>query len=1088
LERKEILKPPYQDKLLRKKISELEQIVAQQASELKDLRLSEKKLQMLFEFAPDFYYLYDLKGTFIDCNSVAAEVIGYSRAELVGKNFIKLKLLPADQIPKALFLLAQNAAGKSIGPEEFNFRRKDGLTITLEVRSRPVKIAGKTLLLGLARDISDKKKSEEESRQLRNQLEALVAERTSELMDINMELRREINERKLSEDALRESEEKFRGFVETSADLVFRLKKSGYIEYVSPRITELFGYSVEEIVGKYISYTTPRAEISKVLSALRKVLKGQVIKDLHINQIAKSGNYIPMEINAVPVYQKGRITGVQGVMRDITERKRIEKILVESEERYRDLVEKTDIAILLCDNQNRFKYFNHRFAEIFGYGLEEMAQHTIATLTHPDDREFVSTYQQRRMEGNMIPSRITFRGLRKDGETIYVEADITAVRDEDSVAGTQGVHIYLWDVSEQILAQEAVKKSESRLRELNNSIRDGLILLDLEGNILEYNPAFRNLIELSTDGLVGKNFRDLTPPRWQETEAQIIREQLLKNGYTDIYEKEILGAGGKTIPVEVQMYLIKDHNGRYTGLWAIIRDITKKKQIEREINMLVQAVKSVQECISITDLQEKIIYVNDAFCKTYGYQFDEVIGKPIDFIRPMEHIESAPESAGSTAAKQSWPRELYNKRKDGSIFPILLSKAVVYDDNKKPMAIVGVASEITEHKKIEEQLRQGQKMEAIGQLAGGIAHDFNNILTAINGYAELALMKMEPKNTLFKEITGILKAGKKASTLVRQLLAFGRKQMIEPKTLNINTLIKDLDKMLRRLIGEDIRLDIHLQKNAGLIKADPGQIEQILVNLVVNARDAINQKTEFASGKKITIETNVFYLDDIFVAKHPGSMKGEHLCIAVSDTGIGIDGVIKEKIFEPFFTTKDKTKGTGLGLSTVYGIVKQNCGSIYVYSEVGSGTTIKIYWPCVSGEISDEHVKADTKMVIQQGRESILFVEDNDEVRNFTLRALQQLGYKVYDACNGVEALNLFRNGHPPMDLVISDVIMPEMGGKELADKLKTIWPKTKILFTSGYTDNHIVHSGTLQAGVNFIHKPYSIESLSIKIREVLDH
>jgi CheY-like chemotaxis protein len=312
--------------------------------------------------------------------------------------------------------------------------------------------------------------------------------------------------------------------------------------------------------------------------------------------------------------------------------------------------------------------------------------------------------------------------------------------------------------------------------------------------------------------------------------------------------------------------------------------------------------------------------------------------------------------------------------------------------------------------------------------------------------------------------------------------------MIEPKTLNINTLIKDLDKMLRRLIGEDIRLDIHLPKNIGLIRADPGQIEQILVNLIVNARDAINQKTEFASGKKITIETTTLHLDESFIAKHPGSMKGEHLCISVSDTGAGIDEAIREKIFEPFFTTKDKIKGTGLGLSTVYGIVKQNNGSVYVYSEVGNGTTLKIYWPCVSEALNTEHVKNETKTVVQKGHESILFVEDNDEVRNFTLRALRQLGYTVYEACNGAEALNLLRDGHPPMDLVISDVIMPEMGGKELVDKLKPLWPDTKILFTSGYTDNHIVHSGTLKAGVNFIHKPYSIESLSVKIREVLDH
>jgi PAS domain S-box-containing protein len=1063
----------------------LEQIVAQQATELRELRFSEKKFQTLFEFAPDPYYLYDLKGNFIDCNGLAAELLGYTRQTLVGKNFFKLKLLSADQIPKALFLLAQNAAGKSIGPEEFIFRRKNGVKITLEIYARPVKFEGKTMLLGLARDISKKKRQENEAVQLRSQLEELVIARTSELTAANMELRREINERKHSEDALRESEEKFRDFVETSADLVFRLKKSGYIEYISPRVTELYGYSVQELVGKYVSYTTPRDEIPKVLGALRKVLQGQALRDFRIDQISKKGDFIPMEINALPIYQKGHIVGVQGVMRDVTERKRIEKILVESEERYRELVEKTDIAILLSDNQGRFKYFNRRLAEIFGYTMDEMRERTIATLAHPDDCDFVLAYHQRSMEGNSIPSRHTFRGVRKDGGTIYVEADITAVKSEDKVIGA---HIYMWDVSEQILAQEALKKSESRLRELNNNIRDGLILLDLDGKILEYNPAFRNLIGLHPEGLVGKNFRDLTPVRWHEVEAQIIRDQVLKNGYTEIYEKEIISAEGKTVPVEVQMYLIKDPVGMYTGLWAMVRDISKKKQIEREIKMLAHAVKCVQECISITDLQDVIIYVNDAFCKTYGYNHDEVIGKPIDFIRPVQDIKTPTQASEINKSNKSWPRELYNKRKDGSLFPILLSKAVVFDENKRPIAIVGVASEITEHKKVEEQLRQGQKMEAIGQLAGGIAHDFNNILTAINGYAELALLKMEPKNALFKEITGILKAGKKASTLVRQLLAFGRKQMIEPKTLNINTLIKDLDKMLRRLIGEDIRLDIHLPKNIGLIRADPGQIEQILVNLIVNARDAINQKTEFASGKKITIETTTLHLDESFIAKHPGSMKGEHLCISVSDTGAGIDEAIREKIFEPFFTTKDKIKGTGLGLSTVYGIVKQNNGSVYVYSEVGNGTTLKIYWPCVSEALNTEHVKNETKTVVQKGHESILFVEDNDEVRNFTLRALRQLGYTVYEACNGAEALNLLRDGHPPMDLVISDVIMPEMGGKELVDKLKPLWPDTKILFTSGYTDNHIVHSGTLKAGVNFIHKPYSIESLSVKIREVLDH
>jgi two-component system cell cycle sensor histidine kinase/response regulator CckA len=1085
LTQKEKVQQQHHLKILRQKISVLEKMVARQSGELKQLQNTEKRLKMLFESAPDAYYITDFKGHFIDGNRRAAKLLGYNREKLIGKNLLKLKLLSTDQIPKVLAHLEKSAAGKNTGPVELVIRCKEGINKTVEIHSRPIKIGDQRLLLSLARDISGKKRLEDESSQQRNRLEELVKERTAELTAMNMELRCRINEHKRTEDALRESEEKFRDFVETSADLVFRLKKSGYIEYVSSRVTELYGYSVQELVGKYISYTTPREEIPRVLNALRKVFQGHALKTFQIDQIAKSGQLIPMEINAVPIYHQGRIIGIQGIMRDVTERQRAEKILIDSEERYRDLVEKTDMAILVDDSRGRFKYFNRRFAEIFGYTMEEMRQQTFSALVHPDDRDFVLVNHQQRLEGNKIPSRYTFRGVRKDGTKIYLEVDVTAVREDDKVIGA---HIYMWDVSEQVLAQDALKISENRYRELNNNMRDGLLLLDLEGKILEYNPAFRNIIGFHADGLVGKNIRDLTPAFWHDLEARIIREQLLKNGYTEIYEKEFICADGKTIPVEVQMYLIKDHKGLYSGLWAMIRDISRKKQIEREINMLAQAVKSVQECVTITDLQDVILYVNDAFCTTYGYQYEEVVGKPIDFIRSAQSPKVQIEKILPATLKEGWQGELYNRRKDGTLFPIFLSTAVVYDESKKPMAIVGVASELTEHRKVEEQLRQGQKMEAIGQLAGGIAHDFNNILTAINGYAELAILKMEPKNPLFKEITGILKAGKKAGTLVRQLLAFGRKQLIELKTLNINTLIRDLDKMLRRLIGEDIKVEMRLQKNIGIIKADPGQIEQILVNLVVNARDAINQKTELASAKKIIIETADRYLDEDFISRHPGSSSGEHVCISISDTGVGIDPAIKDKIFEPFFTTKDKIKGTGLGLSTVYGIVKQNNGSIYVYSEPGNGTTLKIYWPCVAPGAGVEVGKVEMKTVLHNGSESILFVEDNEEVRNFTLRALQQLGYIVSEASNGMEALNLLRNGHARMDLLISDVIMPEMGGKELADHVRAIWPEIKILFTSGYTDNHIVHSGKLQAGVNFIHKPYSIESLSAKIREVLDN
>jgi two-component system cell cycle sensor histidine kinase/response regulator CckA len=345
---------------------------------------------------------------------------------------------------------------------------------------------------------------------------------------------------------------------------------------------------------------------------------------------------------------------------------------------------------------------------------------------------------------------------------------------------------------------------------------------------------------------------------------------------------------------------------------------------------------------------------------------------------------------------------------------------------------------------------------------------------------------MEPKNPLFKEMTGILKAGRRAGSLVRQLLAFSRKQMIELHVIDVNRLIIDLDKMLRRLIGEDIQVEMKLDPRIRRIKADPGQIEQILVNLVVNARDAVNMRTETASEKSISVETTNVELDRQFTQHHPGSQTGAHICITVSDTGIGMDELTKAKIFEPFFTTKDKIQGTGLGLATVYGIVKQNNGSIYVYSEPQKGTTIKVYWPCVAGGTENIQTAEHPAIGVKRGNETLLFVEDNHDVRDFTVEALKMLGYRVFDATNGRDALTIIKRDKHPIDLLITDVIMPEMGGRELAEHVKKTHPGTRILFTSGYTDHQIVHSGALDQGIYFLHKPYSIESLSEKIREVL--
>jgi CheY-like chemotaxis protein len=372
-------------------------------------------------------------------------------------------------------------------------------------------------------------------------------------------------------------------------------------------------------------------------------------------------------------------------------------------------------------------------------------------------------------------------------------------------------------------------------------------------------------------------------------------------------------------------------------------------------------------------------------------------------------------------------------------------------------------------------------MEAVGRLAGGIAHDFNNLLTVIKGYNQLSLLDLGENDPLWGNIQEIQKATQRAADLTRQLLAFSRRQILDLKVLDMNALLKDLNKMLRRIIGEDIELVFLLTEDLGRVKIDPGQFEQMILNLAVNARDAM------PSGGKLTFETANIELDEEYARTHINVNPGPYVQLSITDTGVGIPFDIKEKVFEPFFTTKDQGKGTGLGLSTVYGIVKQSGGNIWVYSEPDLGTTFKIYLPRVEEEL-DSALKQEETDFLPRGNETVMLVEDDPLVRDLAHRLLIGQGYKVLEASDGKEALRIAQeNIGEKIHLLLTDVVMPQMGGKELSEKLKLLRPDIGVLYTSGYTDNAIVHHGTLESGTYFLQKPFSLKSLSQKVREVLD-
>ena len=508
---------------------------------------------------------------------------------------------------------------------------------------------------------------------------------------------------------------------------------------------------------------------------------------------------------------------------------------------------------------------------------------------------------------------------------------------------------------------------------------------------------------------------------------------------------------------------------------VIYNDLTEKMQAEEAFQALVNGAP-----LGIFILQDgKFKMVNSGFVKSIGYSEEELVGRSsLALVAPEYREEVRQNAIKMLRGEDHPPYEFPTLTKSGkTIWVMEKVAAIVYQGQR---AALGYFLDISERKSLESQFLQAQKMEAVGRLAGGVAHDFNNMLGVILGYSDIMQLDLHKEDPLTHNLAEIKKAAQRAAALTQQLLAFSRKQIIEPQVINLNTKIAGMEKMLTRLIGEDIDLAIVLDPSLEAVKADPGQIDQIIMNLAVNARDAMPQ------GGKLTLETANVYLDETYAQTHPYVIPGPYVMLAMSDNGQGMDAVTQTRIFEPFFTTKQDDKGSGLGLSTVYGIVKQNNGSIQVYSEVGQGTTFKIYLPQVQEAVSP--IQPEKPRVERlHGSETILVVEDEDLIRNLICRSLKVYGYNVLDARNGGEALLQCERYPRQIHLILTDVVMPQMSGRELVDRLKLLRPDLKVLYMSGYTADAVVHHGVIESKVFFLQKPFPVRTLVEKIRQILD-
>ena len=610
-----------------------------------------------------------------------------------------------------------------------------------------------------------------------------------------------------------------------------------------------------------------------------------------------------------------------------------------------------------------------------------------------------------------------------------------------------------------------------------------VVITDSEGNIEYVNPKFTRVTGYSSDEVLGRNPKIL---KSGELPPEIYRDlwQTITAGREWRGEFHNRKKNGELFWESASISPVFDERKRITNFVAVKEDITERKRAEETLSRRERHFRSLienaQDIITIIDPQATIGYMSPAAERILGRRPNEFVGKSVfDFLHP----DDAPVARaaigrvmGSPETPRTWLIRLSHANGSWRTMEVI-GKLLAGGDS--PQIVVN-SRDVTESRALEEQLRQSQKMEAVGRLAGGIAHDFNNLLTAIMGYAELAAGRLKPEDPTRMELSEIDKASRRAADLTGQLLAFSRKQVLQPRVINLNQVVGDMDKMLRRVIGEDVELVTSLKEPLGSVRADTGQLEQVLLNLAVNSRDAMPK------GGKLTIETSEFELDETGSAFHFEVPPGRYLLLAVSDTGSGMDATTLSHIFEPFFTTKGVGKGTGLGLPTVYGVVKQSGGHITVYSEPGVGTTFKIYLPRV--EDLPERAGGSPRQSSQSGgTETVLVVEDEEAVRRLVCRTLEARGYKTLPAPGAGEALLLCEKQVGEIHLMLTDVVMPHLSGRELALQAAVLRPGMKVLFMSGYTDDAIVHHGVLEAGTPFIQKPFTPHTLAAKVREVLD-
>ena len=899
---------------------------------------------------------------------------------------------------------------------------------------------------------------------------------------------RDIRERKRLEKALRESEEKFaKAFLSNPVPSALAdFEGENRLIEVNSAFEQLFGYRREEASGKTAAELNLWAVPGERDRLVEELRAGRRVRGFETHYRKKDGQIAACLASAEVVELHGRKCVLATII-DITERKATAEALRLSQQRFLRVFRSSPAAMSLNDiaDDGRFIDVNEAFERITGYTRDEVVGKAMAELCLWDSEdEHQEALDQLKRTGSIRNLEHRFR--KKNGE-IGIGLLSTELLDIDGSRYAVATNV---EITERKKAEEALKKAKLHLQLMADNLNEAVLAYDMERHLVFVNPAIQDLTGYTVEEMKRQHFICWIHPA--DRERMLAAWDSLFSGHTYSGERyRLVTRYGEEKWVEASWGPLRDEAGVQIGVQGVERDITKRYLAEdalQHTNLRLQlALSSGGLGIWDWDIVSDTLVWDDRMFEIYGLDRSEFTCR-FDAWLEMLHPEDRAQilAVYDRVLKEGLPiaMEFRVNRPDGSMRYVKVDGIVVRNNAGEAVRLIGLNADVTEAKQAAEertrlaaQLVQAQKMESIGRLAGGVAHDFNNLLTVINGYSKLALSELGPNDPLAEELEEISKAGERAAGLTRQLLAFSRQQVLEPKVLDLNGVVWGMRSMLERLMGEDIRLSFGLSRMALTVHADAHQLEQVILNLVVNARDAM------PGGGSLAIETSRVKRDESYAREHPAVSPGEYAVLKVADTGIGMDEATQARVFEPFFTTKGAGRGTGLGLSMVQGIIEQSGGHIDVASAPGAGTLFSVYLPIVTGAKA-EATRPGTATLIR-GTETILVVEDQDEVRRFAVSVLKTYGYRVLQATGAAEALKICLEDRAAIDLVLTDVVMPEIGGRELIARLAEARPDIKALFMSGYAENNDLRSVLGGAG-HFLQKPFTPEALANKVRAIL--